>query len=497
MTEGADTGRGFAREIEVAPFIDGKICPSSSDKRFVLFNPATGEASVETSAGCAEDTGRAVASARAAFEDGRWSARAPVARSAILHKFADLIETEADAFDRLDAEDMGKPVSLAYANAAAGAALVRSYADLAVSITGDSFDGGGDCMIVQARLPRGVVGAVTPWNFPTVNALIKAAPALAAGNCVVLKPSEYSPRSAQRLAALALEAGVPPGVLNLTPGKGETVGKALALHSDVDMLTFTGSTAVGRLMLQYAGWSNLKLVHAECGGKSPQIVFPDFEDLDVVADNVAQMILVNQGQLCVAGSRLIAHRDVEKVLVAKVVDRLKQAVIGDPLNPENTLGPLVSERQLDRVLSYIRTGREQGGHLVAGGRRVLEETGGYFVEPAVFSNVQPQDVIAQEEIFGPVLAESRFDTVEQAISLANATRYGLSATVWTQDMRTAMHLARNIRAGSLTVNADRPKGAWAPALSVEPCRHSGIGVEGGLAGLESYMRRQTLSFNHA
>lgn len=488
--------RDSPQDSTVMPFIGGKALPSAGNARLMLVDPATGRSSTEIPAGCPEDVERAVASARAAFEDGRWSDLAPSRRYQLLHQFADLIESEAAHLDALDAKDMGKPVSLPMANAASAAVLVRRYADMADHITGDVYQGGNTSLITQRRLPRGVVGAVTPWNFPTMNALYKVAPALAAGNSVVLKPSEWSPRSAQRLAELAVTAGLPPGVFNLTPGKGETVGRALAMHKDVDMLTFTGSTAVGGLMLQYAGQSNLKLVHAECGGKSPQIVFQDFEDLDVVADHVSEMILVNQGQLCIAGSRLIVHQDIEAALIEKIVHRFNKAVIGNPLDPKSTFGPLVSEKQMTIVLNYIESGVADGARLEIGGRRVEEKSGGYYIEPTLFSRVEPQYKIAKEEIFGPVLAVSSFAGADEAVRLANATAYGLSAHVWTRDMPTGMRLAKTIRSGIVTVNAKASSGEWPAALSIEPYGHSGVGIEGGIVGLETYMRRQVMWFNY-
>ena len=264
------------------------------------------------------------------YDDGRWSRLPPSQRRNILHQFANLIDQSALELDTLDALDMGKPLSVPLGNAASAANLIRYCADAIDKIFGDVFQSDRSVTITQHRLPRGVVGAIVPWNFPTMNSVMKLAPALAAGNCVVLKPSECSPQSAQRLAQLAIDAGLPPGVFNLVPGKGDTVGRALALHLDVDMITFTGSTMVGKLMMQYAGQSNMKVVHAECGGKTPQIVFADFENLDTVADHVARMILINQGQLCVAGSRLLVQKEIEVPLIEKVAERFKQIVVGDP-----------------------------------------------------------------------------------------------------------------------------------------------------------------------
>ena len=296
----------------VSPFIDGKLVPPFNKDTLDVINPATGVRSMTIPAGCITDVNRAVVSARTAFEDGRWNELRLSERKSILHRFADLIASNASDLDTMDAIDMGKPIGVPVFNAASAADLFRTCANAIENISGDVYISDASCFVTQARLPRGVIGAVIPWNFPTLNAALKIAPALATGNCMVVKPSECSSQSALRMAQLAITAGVPPGVLNIIPGRGNLVGKALALHADVDMITFTGSTAVGKLMLQYSGQSNMKLVHAECGGKSPQIVFADFENLDTVADHVAQSLLLNQGQVCSAGTRLLVQKAIEK-----------------------------------------------------------------------------------------------------------------------------------------------------------------------------------------
>lgn len=482
--------------INITPFIDGKSSSSNSSKNITVYNPTTGQKFMDIPAGCDADVEQAAQSARLAFEDGRWSGLPPSQRRTLLHKFAECIESEAGELDKMDAMDMGKPVGLSLFDATSAAHLVGHCADAIDQVLGDVYTSDKTSFVTQRRVPRGVVAAVTPWNFPTINAAMKLAPALATGNCVVLKPSECSPQSAMRLVQLATESGLPPGVLNLVPGKGETVGRALALHNDVDMMTFTGSTAVGKLMLQYAGQSNMKLVNAECGGKSPHIVFSDFEDLDAVADNVAQQILVNQGQWCSTGSRLLVQKEVEQPLVKKISERFKNVVAGDPLDPSTTFGPLVNKRQLEKVLGYIATGKDSGAELVTGGDPVLEETGGYFIEPTLFTNVSPDTTIAQEEIFGPVLSVISFNDAEDAIRIANSTVYGLFAHIWTTDLSTGMKVAKQIRSG-VAVHACSPVGEGAgAALSIEPYGQSGIGVEGGLAGMEAYLRRQVMWFNH-
>lgn len=420
----------------------------------------------------------------------------PSERKQALCRFANLVEREANALDLIDAREMGKPVSLGFCNAAAAAGLVRFNAEAADKVLGDTLPSDATSMVIQRRVPRGVVGAIAPWNFPTFNALLKVAPALAAGNSVVLKPSELSSASAMRLAGLAIEAGIPAGVFNLVPGLGTTVGEALARHMDVDMVTFTGSTAVGKRMLEYAGQSNMKLVMAECGGKSPHIVFADGVDLDAAAQSIVALLATNQGQLCSTGSRLLVQRPIQDELVARITARLEQLRIGDATHADVEFGPIVSARQLDRIMAYIESAPADGARLAHGGARVLRETGGNFVQPTVFTDVPPAARIAREEVFGPVLAVTVFDTEAEAIALANGTIYGLVAYLWTASLATGLRVGKAIRS-SVLVNAAMPMGEGAGhALSSEPYGQSGVGVESGIAGLESYMRRQTMWFNH-
>jgi acyl-CoA reductase-like NAD-dependent aldehyde dehydrogenase len=483
-------------DAAVAPFFDGALGQSDSDHRVDVTNPSNGKRCLTIPVGCESDVNRAVASARRAFDDGGWSDMLPSSRMEIMHRLAALIGAEAPLLDRLDAGEMGKPVGLQVASANDAARLLRFYAEAIDKLTGDLYSSDKNSLVGQRWVPRGVVAAVVPWNFPTYVAMLKVAPALAAGNCVVLKPSELSSRSAVRLAHLATQAGLPSGVFNVVPGLGETVGRALGLHGDVDMLSFTGSTAVGKCMLQYAGQSNLKVVMAECGGKSPHIVFADGVDLDAVAETIAQMLLTNQGQICSLGSRLLVQRSTEGVLLDKIGARLSQIVIGAALDPKTTFGPVASADQCARVMKYIDGARADGAELVMGGRRVLQETGGFFVEPTVFRNVLSTARIAQEEIFGPVLSVIPFEDEAEAIRIANGTVYGLTAYVWTASLATAMRMAKGIRS-SLRVNAGAPTGegpGW--AASSEPTGQSGFGVEGGLAGMQSYMRRKRVWLNH-
>lgn len=481
----------------VASFVEGQSKESSGDATVDVVNPSCGQRLFSLPAGTEEDANRAVASSRKAFGDGRWAGAAPSFRKRALYRFAELITAHAAALDELDAQEMGKPISTPFCNAAGAANLVRFYAEAVDKVIGDVYASDRYSFVAQRRVPRGVVAAIVPWNFPVFVAALKFAPALAAGNCVVLKPSELSSRSAIKLAQLAVEAGIPLGVLNVVVGLGETVGRALGLHMDVNMVTFTGSTAIGKKMLQYAGQSNMKLVMAECGGKSPQIVFDDVIDLNIASDRIAQKILVNQGQVCSAGTRLLVQKEIEGPLVEKITQRIQEIVMGDALDPKTTYGPIASNGQLAQIMQYVEGARGEGARLVAGGRRVLRETGGYFVEPTVFSNVQPQSRIAQDEIFGPVLSVISFKDEEDAIRIANSTMYGLAAYVWTTNIALGMRLANGILS-SVFINAAPPTGEGAGhAFSSEPVGQSGVGVEGGLAGMESYMRRQLVWTSHS
>jgi 4-(gamma-glutamylamino)butanal dehydrogenase len=483
--------------VEVSPLVQGRRIASESTELFTTYNPASGEPLSRFGVGCAADVDKAVTAARRTYSSGVWRHTPPSAKKKTLLHWADLIERHAVRLNALDALEMGKPVGVHAFNATLAAEFVRFNAELADKVQGETFTSDSSSTVIQRRIPRGVVAAIVPWNFPTFNVALKAAPALAAGNSVILKPSELASQAALVLANLALEAGVPPGVLNVVPGCGSVVGRLLAEHRDVDMVTFTGSSAVGKLIVEYAGKSNMKVVSAECGGKSPHVVFADGLDLDVVASHIAHAIVLNQGQVCSMGSRLLVERSAERPLLERIIAHLAGVVAGDPQLPTTTYGPIASQGQMERVLSYISAGMAEGAELIHGGLRILRESGGYFVQPTVYANVPERSRLAQEEIFGPVLSVLGFQDTDEAIRLANSTCYGLSAYVWTSRAQTAFRVANEVHAGYTLVNAIAPRGEGpGMAISGEPYGLSGMGVEGGKAGLESYMRRHTVWFNH-
>lgn len=483
------TARALKAQRHTQGLIDGRFRSMTGDDSFTKESPIDGAPLAEFAAGTAEDVDTAVASARAAFEDGRWSGLAVSVRKATLMKLADLMAAHAEELAILDVLDVGKPIRDALnIDLALSLGILRYCAEGADKVLGTVTPADARTLAMTVRAPRGVVGGIIGWNFPLVLAIQKLAPALAMGNTLVLKPSELSSFSALRLGELALEAGIPPGVFNVLPGLGRTVGVALSNHPDVDLLTFTGSSATGKRIMQAAGTSNMKRLLLECGGKSANIVCEDCPDLDDVADGVMARMFWNQGQVCTAGTRLIVAESVRTALVERIVARASRVKAGDPLDGATTFGALVSRPQMDKVLNYIRLGSEQGASLVLGGRRVREETGGFYVEPTVFESVRTSMTIASEEIFGPVLGVMGFHTVDEAIRLANATTYGLSATVWTQSAAVTQKMINGLRAGEIAINTvGKPSpGAMFGTLPLEPHKQSGVGVESGVEGLQTY-----------
>ncbi|QDC00473.1 aldehyde dehydrogenase [Mesorhizobium sp. 8] len=401
----------------------------------------------------AEDVDRAVAVARAAFEKGGWSCAAPAQRKKVLLKLADLIEKNALELAVLGVRDNGTEIGMAYkAEPLSAAGTFRYYAEAIDKVYGEIAPTAPDVLGLVHREPLGVVGAIVPWNFPMMIGAWKVAPALAAGNSVVLKPAEAASLTLLRLGELAAEAGVPEGVFNIVTGRGAVTGEALGLNMDVDALAFTGSGAVGRRLLEYSARSNLKRVHLELGGKSPNIVFADAPDLDKAAKVSAFGIFRNSGQVCVAGSRLLVQASVYDAFMDKLVTVTKKMKVGDPLDLGTDAGAVTSAEQLSKDLGHVADAEREGARLVAGGRRVLEETGGFYMEPTIFDGVTPSMRLAREEVFGPVLAVSRFEDEAEAVQLANATVYGLASAVWTANLATAHRMVRAIRAGVVHVN---------------------------------------------
>lgn len=439
--------------IETRLFIDGKFCDSADGTTFPVLNPATGQKIADVSEGKVADIDRAVEAARRAFDRGLWRNMPPKERKRTLLRLADLIERDVENFGLLESLDTGKPVNDAIAADLPDAIdTLRWHAEAIDKIYDAISPTSRDVVSMVVQEPIGVVGAVIPWNFPIAITAMKIGPILAGGNSVVIKPAEQTPLTALRLAALATEAGIPEGVLNIVPGFGETAGQALGRHADVDCLSFTGSTEVGRMFLRYAADSNLKRVILELGGKSPVIVMDDVEDLDPIVEQIAIGILFSQGENCSAGSRLLVQKAMKDRLLEKVIAKFNEWKVGDPLSAETKIGAMVEEKHMNRVLGFIEAGKTEGARLVLGGNRVLAETGGFFIEPTIFDLVSNDMKIAQEEIFGPVLSVIEFKDVEDAIRIANATKYGLAASLYTDNLHRAHLVSRAVQAGTVSVN---------------------------------------------
>lgn len=440
-------------KIEGRAFVSGAYVNAAAEAVFECLSPVDGRFLANVASCDAADADHAVKVARATFDSGVWSRSSPVTRKQAMLRFADLLDKNAGELALLETLDMGKPISDALnvdvpcASAAirwSGEAIDKIYDEVAATPH--------DQLGLVTREPIGVVAAIVPWNFPLMMACWKLGPALATGNSVILKPSEKSPLTAIRVAQLAVDAGIPPGVLNVLPGYGHTVGKALALHMDVDTIVFTGSTKIAKQLLIYSGESNMKRVWLEAGGKSPNIVFSDAADLQAAAESAAGAIAFNQGEVCTAGSRLLVERSIKDKFLPLVIEALKGWKPGNPLDPETNVGALVDTQQMNNVLSYIEAGHQDGAKLVIGGERVLQETGGTYVQPTIFDGVSNAMRIAQEEIFGPILSVITFDSVEEAISIANDSPYGLAAAIWTADISKAHLTAKALRAGSVWIN---------------------------------------------
>ncbi len=470
-------------------FIDGRFVDAASGETFDSINPATGAVLTPVAACDAADVDRAVSAARRAFEDGRWSRRPPAERKAVLLRLAELIRENLQEMALLDSLDMGKLVHDAVTVDAPGSAhFFQWYAETVDKLYDEvAPTGPGDLALVR-RVPLGVIGAVVPWNFPLDMATWKAAAALAAGNSVVLKPAEQSPLSALRLAELAAEAGLPDGVLNVVPGFGATAGRALGLHMDVDCLAFTGSTATGKRFMEYSGQSNLKQVWPETGGKSPNIVFADCEDLDAAADMAAFGIFFNQGEVCSANSRLYVEAPIRDRFLEKLVERAQAMQPGDPLDPASRMGAIVDERQTQGIMRFVEAGK-RSARLVTGGERVSVDGKGCFVQPTIFADVTQDNPLARDEIFGPVLSVISFDTEDQAVAMANDSIYGLAASVWTDNLSRACRVADRLHVGTVSVNTVDALSAQTPFGGM---KQSGFGRDLSLHSLEKYTALKTV-----
>lgn len=434
-------------------FINGKQVDAASGKTFSTENPATGKIITKVSACDAEDVDRAVKAARRTFDRGVWPGMTPRERKKIIFKFTKLIEENIDELAVLETLDSGKPIQdTCTIDIPETADLIAFHAEAADKINDYMTPAGSEIVSMVIHEPIGVVGGILPWNFPLMMAAFKLGPILATGNCVVLKPSKLTPLSTIRMAELAAEAGIPDGVINVVTGSGDTVGKAICLHPDINLVTFTGSTEVGRLLLKYSAESNLKRILLECGGKNPCLVLPDYTDLDTVAEHAVFSVFWNMGENCSSNSRLIVHETVKDALLEKVIEKTGKWTVGNPFNPDIKLGPMIEKSHMEKVLSYIEKGKAEGAKLVYGGNQVYKETGGYFIEPTIFDNVINDMTIARDEIFGPVLCVISFKEIEEGIRIANDTNYGLAASLWTNDVNLAHRASRAIKAGTISVN---------------------------------------------
>jgi gamma-glutamyl-gamma-aminobutyraldehyde dehydrogenase len=463
--------------------INGTDLPGEST--FTVVSPRDGKVLATVADAGEREVDVAVAAARRAFDHGPWPRLAPVERGRVLLRLADLIEEHRAELALTISLEMGKPITDAHdIELRAAINTFRWYGQLADKLVDESPRTASDSLALVTREPAGVVAAVVPWNFPLTLASWKVAPALAAGCTVVLKPSEFSPLSALRLGQLASEAGLPPGVLNVIAGDGPTAGRALGLHPDVDVLAFTGSTAVGRHFLHYAADSNLKRVWLELGGKSPNIILPDAPDLSRAAATAAWGIFFNQGEMCTAPSRLLVHSSIADEVTEAVIAHAESLRVGDPLDPATQMGPLVSSQHLDRVLGRI----SDASRLRTGGTRIMGDSGGSYLAPTVFDQVSPSAPIARDEIFGPVLSILTFSSLDEAISLANATEYGLAAGLWTANLSTAHRVSRALRAGTVWVNCYEEGDLSVPFGGM---KQSGNGRDKSTHSLEKYTELKT------
>lgn len=469
-------------------FINGRYVDAVSGKTFASVNPATGQVLTQVAACDKADVDRAVSAARASFNSGVWANLAPAKRKKIMLNLADIIEQHRMELALLETMNMGKPISNSMDDVGYCLNSIRWYAEVIDKLYDQIAPTDPNVLAMITREPIGVVGAVTPWNFPLYIACTKLAPALAVGNSVIIKPAEQSPLTTIFLAELASMAGVPDGVVNVLPGFGETAGQAIGLHPDVDAVSFTGSTEVGKLFLKYSADSNMKRIALECGGKSPNIILADCVDLDKIAAGSIAGAFYNQGEVCCAPTRLLVAESLKEKLLEKLIHHSQSFKPGDPLNPDTTMGAIVDQTQLQRVLGYIQAGQKEGANLVLGGKQTNMQSGGYFVEPTIFDQVHNDMKIAREEIFGPVLSILPFKDEQQAIKIANDTHYGLAASLWTNDINKAHKVAKALRAGVVSVNCIESGDVTTPFGGY---KQSGIGRECSFYGLQSYLEVKT------
>lgn len=475
--------------IKGQAFIDGRFVDAASGETFDNISPRDGQVIAKVAACDAADVDLAVTAARRAFEAGVWRDRSPKERKKVLQRFAALFEKHMDELAVLETLDMGKPITESRTiDVNVVLDTLQWYAECPDKLYDEIAPTGPNQLATITREPVGVVGAVVPWNFPMLMASWKLAPALAMGNSVILKPAEQSPLTAIRMAELAAEAGIPDGVFNVVPGFGPTAGKAMGLHMDIDCLAFTGSGEVGKLFLQYAGQSNMKRVFLECGGKSPNIILDDVPEMRVAAERAATAICFNQGEVCVAPSRLILSERIQDQFLDIVVNTARSIRPGDPLDPETKLGALVEDGHRSRVESYIAKGQEEGARLVLGGDRPDTNLDGYYVNPTIFADVKNSMTIAREEIFGPVLSTITVKDDEEAVRVANDTSYGLAAAVWTRDLSRAHRISRKLRAGSVWVNCYDHGDVTVPFGGF---KQSGNGRDKSLHALDKYTELKT------
>ena len=477
-------------------YIDGAYVAAADGATLPVVNPATGKVVCQLACGGAADIERAVTSARAAWDDGRWRRMAPRARMAVFARFAQIVEDQAEELALLETLSMGKPITDALTiDLPETVVTIRYFGECIDKVAGQVTQTVHEATHMVIREPLGVVGAISAWNYPLLMAAWKIAPALAAGNAVVLKPSERAALSPLKLAELFVEAGGPPGVFNVVNGLGAVAGEALALHEGVDKISFTGSTATGKRLMISAGRSNLKRVSLETGGKSPQIFMPDLPDFDVAVETAVRGIFDNAGQVCNAGSRLLVHEDLKDRFVEAFEQKAKALYVsGDPLDPATSLGPLSSHAHRDQALGWVRRGVEEGARLAFGGEEHSGQPDGAYLTPTLFVDVTPDMAVAREEIFGPVAVLLTFRTEEEAIALANDTIYGLAASVWTSDVKRAHRMIKALQAGVVWINCfgdgdmTQPFGGY---------KQSGNTRDKSMACMEGYMQSKSAWFNLA